>query len=558
MDNQSPSSDKSPPILEQRVLWGFAKYIQTDKGYAFRPAWKRILTVSAFVFLSLWLLKSAAIFCFFRYSRGFEEITVLDSALFPTNRRKLSTKFGEKQIAEAKQALESGEIQKAVFLFRTGLSRSPSNRDARIRLANLIRLAGSDEVALELFKGGLEYHSGDPFYMRACMQIFLDNRMDKEVRDYAEKRLGSLTSSPTDADKIVAYAFASMEELNGRFEESVALIHRYGLEKLPEGCVLLAKNNWHCGNRDAAIDLLKRYIQDHPRIIAESVYLALCSYLVEENRGREASLYSMNYASATPQSAPARRLFITSLLREGNHKRAEVEMTRYLNDFSGALDALTQPFDNWQDIADPQFARDVYGLAMEKKGNPATFNVLLCKALLAAREFDEVIRICDLVEGDQPAWLNRFQENFDYIRTIAAAGKGQNSVARIHLDALLNSDKLTPQSMLSMARDMRREGLDDYALTLLKHARSLDARNEEILGEMIGIQMDRRMDDNFTANVGDMLTLRTPDYFTLTKIRSRLASDHFILDERRDAVLKTLDDTIGRMDTARASLSKLR
>jgi hypothetical protein len=557
MDHHPAATDHSSSLLEERVLWGMAKYVQTDKGHAFRFVWRRVLLFCFCSLLALWLLKSAAIFCFFRYSRGYTEITVVDSMLFPVNRRALATKFGDKQIQDARELLDSGDIQKALFLLRTGLGRSPSNRDARMILASLMQTLGREEVVLDLYQGGLKYHSEDPLYVRTYLQALFDYRMDGRLREYAEQRLGALTKEPTDADKVVAYSLACLDEATGRLAESVALIERYELQNLSDGCVLLARNHWHCGNRGAAVEILNRFILEHPRAVPETVYQSLYQYLVEDGRARESSLCAMNYANAAPRSPVARRMFIASLFREGNRQRTEVEMARYLNDFQDRLDALAQLFEDKRTIFGPRFARDVYATAMEGKGSPGSFGILLCEALAEVKAYDEVIRICDMVEHDKPTWFNRVQEPFDYLRILAAEGKGQPRVAEIHLDAILNSDTVTPQTMLVMARGMRRHGLDAYALTLLRHARSLAPRNEEILAEMIQIQMEKRMDDNFTANVGDLLALRSPDYVMLTTIRERLVSDHFILDDRRDAVLEQLDGVIHSMDEARATLPRL-
>lgn len=545
--------DDSVP-MGYTVLWGFAKYVPCANGMRLQIVWKRILIFFLCAFIFTWTLKSAAIFGFFKYSRGYNDITIIDSVIFPLNRRGIAKKFGEKQLAEANTAIASGNYSKALFLLRTGLGRSPANRDARINLAGIMRDMGEDEIALELYRGGLEYHSSDPFYMKAYLQTLLDYRMDAELRNYANERLASATGKLSDTDRVIAYALAKEEEANGRFAESVALIRKYYLAGTIDGCVLLAKNHWRSGDPDGAIFILNRYILEHPRIQPEGVYQSLYRYYLELGRNSEAAFCALNHVNNAPKSFFARRELIESYTRDGNTAKADTEIRNYLRNFSRNNDALMVICDFAIQSGNEPLAEDAYALAAENAPNMAAMDILLSDICVSSGNYEQTIRNCDIVEGDAVLWLKKLQDQFDYLRMTAAHLQNQESMAEIHFEALLNSNSLTPDNMLNMSRRIRKLGMDNYALKLLEHAMTLAPRNEDILSEIIQIDLDNNLDSDFVKNVGNLLGLRSPGLTLLTRIRPRLDSDHFIFDANRDAVLAKLDAAIASTEAAKKSL----
>jgi hypothetical protein len=554
MSTDSQNDNQEPAAIEQPIFWGFARLVPSSGKTALRFVWKRIIVFFVCVVVLMWIFKSAAIFGFFKYTRGYTDITVADALLFPMNRAAVTVKFGEKQLAEAKNALAHGDYQKAVFLLRTGLGRSPKNRDARLTLANIMNSIGEKEVVLALYQGGLTYHSGDPLYMKAYLQTLLNYRMDKEIRDYAAPRLNAIKDRLTDADRVTAFVLAQEEEANGRFSESLSIIKKYYLAETIEGSALQAKNHWRSGDRNGAIALLNRYITEHPQIQPEGVYQTLYSYYVELGRNSDAKFCALNHVNNAPRSPVARRELIECYDRENNTAKVDAEIRSYLRSFPHNPDALIILSDYAMQSGNEPLANDIYALGVENSANNAAFCILTTDTCLSAGNYTRAIKNCDSIESDAPGWLKRLQEQIDYLRMIAAHAQHQESVAQIHLDALLNSDSLEPANMLAMSRRIRKLGMDDDALTLLEHANKLAPDNEEILAEIVSIDLDNNLDSNFVENVDSILSLRSPGIDLLKRIRPRLSSDHFIFDAKRDAVLAKLDKTIAGIETFRKSL----
>ena len=553
MDASANQPKDSSAQLDQPILWGFAKVVTIRGKHKIFPVWRRILITAACVLVCLFLLKCATIYAFLKYRRDYRDFSVTDAVVFPFNRGAVTAKHGDRMIQDAFAALQKSDYQKGVFLLRSGLAHSPGNRDARLVLAGIMRSSGQKEMALGLYQDGLIFHASDPLYIKVYLQALLYYHQDAALREYVKPRLEKELTPGTDVFRVMAFVMSQEAEANGRYAEALTLLKKYQLERTVDGCVLLSRIHARCGDQTGAANILRNYISKNPRQQLDGIYQSLYALYAESGRNADASLCALEYVNFAPDSFVARRELVESYVRDGRNAKAAAEIRSYLGRFSGNNEALLVMMDYASMTGDERLASDIYGLGAENSSSTVPYDLMLAGSAVTAKNYAKAEQLCDTVENDAPAWLKRVQEQFDLLRAISAHFQNQDNVAQIHVDSILNSDTIDATSLLAVARRLRKNGMDADALRVLEHARSLDQKDENILGAIIELQIDDSLDSNFVDNTRLLLEGRIPDLKLLRRIRQRLASDHFIFDSGRVAVLKDLDARIADIEKVAAN-----
>jgi lipopolysaccharide biosynthesis regulator YciM len=456
-------------------------------------------------------------------------------------------------VQDAFAAMQKSDYQKGIFLLRSGLAHSPANRDARLVFAGIMRSSGQKEMALSLYQSGLIFHANDPLYIKVYLQALLYYHQDAAIREYVKPRLEKEGAPTTDVSRVMAFVLAQEAEANGRYAEALTLLEKYKLERTVDGCVLLSRIHARCGDPTGAANILRRYISMNPRQQLDGIYQSLYALYIECGQNADASFCALEYVNFAPDSFVARRELIESYMRDGRKAKAAAEIRSYLGRFSGNNDALFALMDYASQAGDERLASDIYGLGSDISSSMAPYDLMLAGSAIAAKNYAKAEELCDTVERDAPAWLKRVQEQFDMLRAISAHFQNQDNVAQIHVDSILNSDTIDASSFLSVARRLRMNGMDADALRVLERARSLDQKDENILVAIVELQIDDSLDSSFVDNTRQLLEGRIPDLKLLRRIRLRLASDHFIFDSGRAAVLKDLDARIADIEKVAAN-----
>src|SRR5690606_1727789 len=97
--------------------------------------------------------------------------------------------FGDWQVERGLEAMQSGDIRAAMLYLRTGLARSPTNKEARLVLAEFDRFNGRPDLALGLIRDGLQHHGDDMEYLKLYLRILLNEREDNELQEFARTQL---------------------------------------------------------------------------------------------------------------------------------------------------------------------------------------------------------------------------------------------------------------------------------------------------------------------------------------------------------------------------------
>ncbi|MFA5257595.1 MAG: tetratricopeptide repeat protein, partial [Opitutales bacterium] len=404
--------------------------------------------------LTLWALKSAAIYGFFRYVRQFDNITFVDSVKFPLNRKALVHKFGEYHLEMARAALERQDYRSALTLLRSGLARSPDNRDGRLALASLYRMMKDEDNTVSLLKRGLDFHADDPLYLKVCLQTLLTYRRDAEIMDYADARLANVSENPSVPERMVAYVAAQVFEEHGNFARTIAYLNDYKLTDTEEGCMLLSKAYWTCEKRDQAIQLLKRFLIRHPGVPSVGVHKMLCTYLHQTGRDSDAMISSLSVVNDDPKSYNARKDLIEAYHNLGQNDKANWESRRYLMDFPDKAEALLLLGDYATSIPDADLANEIYYTAAEQGFNMGIFGLLMIESNLSAGNFAKSADYCQQLIDEAPIWLSHYEPQINFLRAASARGLRQDSMASLYLTRVLES-KLAADDLLAMGRRMQ-------------------------------------------------------------------------------------------------------
>jgi tetratricopeptide (TPR) repeat protein len=540
------SSNKTEDQIAERTffLGFFARRFNKDGKPVLRLLWKRALIFLACMMCALWVLKSVAIFCIYKYARDFDGITVTESFLFPASRKEVNARFGDIQIKQAQDALSRGDYQKAILLMKVGLIRSPANAEGRMNLAGFYKAVHQDDAAVKLLGDGLQYNFNNTLYLKFYMQTLLACGRDEDVRDYARVRLAKVGDKPTVPDCMIAYVAAQVEEVNGNFKLTLDYLDRFKISETVEGCVLVAKSHWDAEDREGAVTILGKFMLSHPRYPQGEPGLMLCSYLHKLGRDKEAYTTALGLANSDPKDYRIRKELIVCYDKIGETARAKVEKKRYIRDFADKPDALLSVADYSINNGDLKLANEVYYAAAEHGYNMGMFGMLMIESHISNGDFTGALKFCEQVQNENPVWLKRYEVQFNFLKAAAARALHQNTVADMYMDTVLNSTKLEASELLSMAKRMKTLNLDTDALALYEHARILNPHESEIISGIVELDLRNNLDSDFVTNIDELLNLRRPEYDLLRRARQRLTSDHFIFDTRRAAVLARLDEAL--------------
>ena len=121
---------KSNSAEAQPVLFGLMSRVRKNNKWSFRVNWGRIAILIAVLALLAWTAVSATIYFVFKYSKGFDDMTVYDAAVAPFDMKAHREKVGNYNIEKALNILKSGKMSdfnEAFMNLAMGINRAPGN-----------------------------------------------------------------------------------------------------------------------------------------------------------------------------------------------------------------------------------------------------------------------------------------------------------------------------------------------------------------------------------------------------------------------------------------------
>lgn len=140
----------------------------------------QILGTLAGLAIALWILGSTALFFFIKYRKGYEAIQFSDVAL-PWNWDELRPKWGDYFIEKGIDFQDKGDWSQAFYFTRVGVSKSPSNLEGRLALADMLFQTNDVITAVKVLEQGLEYAVKDEEFWTKMIQFLQYYEADQEI-----------------------------------------------------------------------------------------------------------------------------------------------------------------------------------------------------------------------------------------------------------------------------------------------------------------------------------------------------------------------------------------
>jgi len=202
--------------------------------------------------LITWLIASLSLVFFVKKKKGYEAVLFSDVAL-PWNWSKVQPKWGDYFISQGIEQQELGEWQKAYHFIRIGVSKSPSNLEGRLALADLLFQANDVIQAVAILEAGLEFAVQDEEFWNKLIKFLQYYQADREIIRILDQALDK-GLVPYSQIETATSALAKANYHQAHFEKALSIS-----EKTPgiSNQLLRAQIYWDQGLETLAIQQLE-------------------------------------------------------------------------------------------------------------------------------------------------------------------------------------------------------------------------------------------------------------------------------------------------------------
>lgn len=485
----------------------------------------------------LYLLLAGAAFLFVHYGQHIESVGVLD-VLLPSRWGHYRVARGDHHVAIAQKLAGEGNHLEALLLVRTGVVRSPANRDGRLLLAQLLVEARRPDTAQQVLLDGLQFHRNDPSYLHPLLAFLLQQQQDARVIALAR---GSLRSPPAlpECSRLFGFAAATASYFRGNYDQADDFLH--ALPQLPfsrDGRLLEAKIDWDRGYRDLALLQLRQLAIELPGDV--EIHRELAGRLGERGLHDEARRLSLAFQIAHPALPGPRIELLNAYHRTGEHDRVAREAGALLRDFAADSSALLALADFAANIGDVSLARRLDDHAKAHHLPREAHAILVVEALIVARDYRTALDTSRELLRENPGWDPRYAALLGSLQAIAHYGLGDVEAARLLLTNFLNHSDLRAENLLAIAKRLSDVGAGEQARQTLLRAVTVDPLNQAALTRLVELDLNLNRIDDLPAHLRRLLTMRRPSPDVLLVAQHKLGSDLFLFSAERPAALEAV------------------
>lgn len=525
----------APPTGLQR----FAPFSirRKSQGWQVQIYWKQLgLCFVAFVLLG-WLGAASAAYLFVKYRRGFSDVQFTHMLLLPAKWHEYEVARGEFLIKNAQQDLKNEKFREAFYSLRLGLIKSPTNKEARLLLAQFYGLWKRPDLTRSTLLDGFAYHKNDPDYLKTLFSFLLQQQDDQQVLAYYKELLANDTAI-TPRNQLVALAAASSCYFRGNYDEAETILRKYQLEFTRDGRLLVARISWDRGLREQAIDRLRELTAEFPN--DEEIYTQTVSYLRDSGRDNEARRESFMRAIGNPRNARARIDQLYAFQKEGDLDSVKSNAEEIFRDFAKDSNALLALADFAANSGNPELARRIYDHAKSSNLNWEGAALMTVEANIVAKRYQPALELVRELLKDNPEWGKRFYSVFNGLQAIANYGLGDAEAAQLFLNNFLSQSNVRADNLIAVSKRLMSVGARAQARQVLDQAVKTDALNQAALTNLIQLDLDLNNTAPLAGNVRKLLTMRRPSQDVLKSAYRKLGSDLFLFAPDRTALLSDL------------------
>lgn len=508
-----------------------------SQGWQVQIYWKQLGLFLVACILMAWLGAASAAYLFVKYRRGFTDVQFTHMLLLPAKWDEYQVARGEFLIRNAQQELKNEKFREAFYGLRLGLIKSPTNKDARLLLAQFYGLWKRPDLTRLTLLDGFSYHKDNPDYLKTLFSFLLQQQDDQQVLAYYKELLAN-DPAITPRNQLVALAAASSCYFRGNYDEAESILRRYQLEFTRDGRLLVARISWDRGAREQAIDRLRELTAEFPN--DEEIYTQTVAYLREAGRDNEARRESFMRALGNPRNARARIDQLYAFQKEGDLEAVKSNSEEIFADFSKDSNALLALADFAANSGNPALARRIYDHAKSRNLNWEGAALMTVEANIVAKQYQTALELVRELLKENPEWGKRFYSVFNGLQAIANYGLGDAEAAQLFLNNFLSQSNVRADNLIAVSKRLMSVGARAQARQVLDQAVKTDALNQAALTNLIQLDLDLNNTAPLAGNVRKLLTMRRPSQDVLKSAYRKLGSDLFLFAPDRTALLSDL------------------
>jgi len=525
---------------EKPILFGFvAQSKGADGRIRIVVRWGRILSALLTLFIVGWIATAGALFCYFKYKKDFNEVTIMGMLSLPFRIDEHREEMGDYHVKQGLEEVKEGNYRDALRLLRLGVARSPSNLEGRRVLAEFYELAiKRPDVAANLMLKGLDRGGIENLdYLKQTLRMLLRNQMDEQIQELCNKYLPA-EPDLTDINRTLAFGGANANYLRGNYDQADDYLIAYNLLESLEGLLLSAQISWDRGNQVAAITKMEHSLRRFPN--SEPLLMQLSRFHREIGEIDKARRYAILRNVKDPLSAAPRLelLYIYNKSEDFDREQRETQrMLKQFRDDEGALQALA----NFAaDTGNIDLARRTYEEALESEFAVDAFALLLIESHLVSKDYEGALSFSEELLKERPDWLTQRWAIFNSLRAVASYGTNRPDLGEIYLQYFMEETNNPPQTYLAVARRFSNIDRAPQARKILSIAMQRIPANQKILSELIRVELKLGNTENLNRLLTRFLQMRRPQMEIIVDAYNKLGSDRFIFTPSRENLLLQL------------------
>lgn len=539
----SNEKEDYPYYQEHYLIPGIiSKKLGQDGLWKLHIRWGRLFGIVAAIVLISYITLTSALYVYLKHKRDYDYLSYWRTLAIPFAYTSFVEDMGDHQIEKAIEAFDNKEYTTAFPLFRSGLQRSPHHSEGRIYYS---KFYGSRryQMAIEILEHDLMSNLDHQEYLSTYFSYLLNFNQDEKAIEKASTLIGKVSDKKI--QQLIAYFAASAHAYRGHFDKAEDYIAQYKLTRTIDGYLLDAKITWERGNQQAAIDKLETGMNTFSDRIA--FYHTLTQYHLSMKNYDQARRYCLLRETAHPEAFGPRidLLYVYSSYDEKDRKVEELDSL--LNDFADESKAMLMlsnyaVFDKNLDLALRLYERSV-----EKSDwDSATFASNVMRTAIAAGKYEETIEFGENILNERPKWLEEHRHIFGGFLSIAYFGNGNKNLSDVYLKELMKNRDERANVLIGLANSFEQVGAMQHARQILLEAHKSNARNQQVLSELIRIDLAMGNSSQLSDYLNKMLQMRRPSRDILLQAYHELASDRFIFARDRENLLIELRTLLGK------------
>lgn len=540
MDVENNENKKSTAVVRYPTLLGMAyRYKKSNGTWAFGINYIRLVVVMLLMLVVTWGTISIFLYSFMKHYKKYSNMTFLDAAVMPFDRRGIAEKQGDFDIEKAEALLKEGDYTAARICLISGTARSTKNLKGRKMLAEFyLRLMGRPDFALQALEIGIPYALKDLQYVRFYFSILMEESEDVKLAAVGKKILSSPEAS-TEVKLYVAMSLGTIYALHGDYQKSDEYLTKNGLQNSLPGVMRLSKNKWEQGRRDEAIAILKAAVGKVNDV--EPIYAMLMSYYADMGQYDTARQYAVMRSVEKPFSVSQRIDYLKILKKTGEDARVNKELRELYEQNKSNETALLYLANYAADNGDMELMNKIYNTSIENNYSQAPFTMLMIETLLMRGKSEEAIVIFDEIMKKKPSWLRRYGGVFGCLRAAAYYGAGNTEMATILVDELLKKGNIPPRTLIATARRFDKMGSKVLAHKILVDAVERNPRHQLALTRLVQMEISMGNSTNLDKHIFKLIQMRRPPRRLIMEAKRSLESDLFIFTTDREKVMNEID-----------------